>query len=100
MAAIFTTKKGFVRGGCVHNLNDEFCCVIEGELLYRLGDKVIDCKKGDTIAIPKGTPHYFQALTYCVVLEWGATPEEKKEKHFEFRKIVETLNEKMEYKNG
>ncbi|MHA1342890.1 MAG: cupin domain-containing protein [Promethearchaeota archaeon] len=97
---VFITKAGFLRGGCIHNLNDEFSCIIEGEVLYRLKNKIIKCKKGDSILIPKGTPHYFQSVTDSIVLEWGATPEEKKGKYPEFRKIVERLNKENEIKKN
>lgn len=91
---IFKTNKGLCRGGCIHQKNDEFCCVIEGTISYVIGDlnnKHI-LNAGETIKIPKNTPHYFLSLTDSIVLEWGATAEEKKVKHPQFREIVEALN--------
>jgi hypothetical protein len=92
---IFQTIAGFARGGCIHNINDEYCSVIEGEILYCIGDlnnhKTL--KTGETVCIPKSTPHYFLSITNSTVLEWGANPEEKKEKHPFFRQVVDYINE-------
>ena len=91
---IFTCNKGYARGGCVHNINDESCCVLEGSIKYFMSGlkKPSLLIKGDSIVIPKKTPHYFIAQTDCVVIEWGATPTEKSEKHVEFRKKVDAIN--------
>ena len=43
--------------------------------------------------IPRNTPHYFIALEDSIILEWGATPEEKINKHKEFRKMVDDIND-------
>ena len=24
---LFTTRKGYARGGCIHNINDEYCTI-------------------------------------------------------------------------
>lgn len=95
---IFTCKEGFARGGCIHKEHDEFCVVFEGEIIYYIEKPTIPfmkMHKGDIVKIPKNTPHYFVAKTDCIVAEWGATPEEKLDKHKEFRKIVETINDQV-----
>lgn len=89
--AIFTTSKGFARGGCVHDINNEALCVISGKIDLFVEDRRYN--PFGTIIIPKGMPHYYVALEDSVVMEWGATPEEKKNKHEETRKIVEEINE-------
>lgn len=89
---VFVTKAGYARGGCIHNINDEVCCVIEGSILYIVGDNQLCLGVGDIVRIPKSTPHYFLSETDSVVLEWGATPEEKKEKHHEYRAVVDRIN--------
>jgi mannose-6-phosphate isomerase-like protein (cupin superfamily) len=91
---VFQTNAGFARGGCIHNENDEYCVVIEGEILYSIGDlnNPKKLKVGESVIIPKSTPHYFLSLTNSTVLEWGATPEEKKVKHPFYRQIVEYIN--------
>jgi mannose-6-phosphate isomerase-like protein (cupin superfamily) len=90
---IFETNAGFARGGCVHNINDEYCTVISGQVEYVIGDELHILSDGMSIKIPKGTPHYFISWGYSVVLEWGATVEEKGEKHKEFRQIVDRIND-------
>lgn len=92
---IFTTKKGHARGGCIHLNSNEHCCLIAGEVEYFVGDFIFKCKPGDPISIPRNTPHYFVAKTDSVMAEWGASPEEKKNKHLETRKIVDEINEKL-----
>lgn len=89
---IFTTKSGYARGGCIHNIHDEFVCVIEGSIDYYEGNHKFSLNEGQTIMIPRGTPHYFFSKKNSVVLEWGASPEEKKVKHSEMRKIVDDIN--------
>jgi mannose-6-phosphate isomerase-like protein (cupin superfamily) len=89
---IFKTYEGYARGGCIHPESNEHCCIMEGEVEYIVGDKKIQCKKGDTVFIPKNTPHYYISKKESLVMEWGATPEEKKNKHIETRKIVVNIN--------
>jgi len=93
---LFTTEKGFARGGCIHRKNGESCVVIKGKIKYWIGDNPpITMSRGDTCYVEAGTPHYFVALTKeTVVIEWGALPEEKKEKHPPSRFIVDNINKK------
>ena len=90
---IFHTKAGRARGGCIHNINDEFNSIIEGEIIYKVGKQTYHLKTGDSCFIPAGKPHYFMSITDSIVLEWGATPAEKKEKHKEFRLVVDQINQ-------
>jgi mannose-6-phosphate isomerase-like protein (cupin superfamily) len=90
---IFETNAGFARGGCIHNLSDEFCTVISGQIEYVIGEELHILTDGMSIKIPKGTPHYFISWGYSVVLEWGATVAEKQEKHTEYRQIVDRIND-------
>lgn len=90
---IFVTNAGFARGGCIHNLNHEHCCVINGEIEYVIGDEILIMRDGDSVLIPKGTPHYFTSWGSSIVLEWGATVAEKQVKHTEFRQIVDRIND-------
>ena len=92
---IFQTLGKYARGGCIHYLNDEYLCVIEGSVAVVLNENDASVlSEGDTMLIPKATPHYFIALNDCVVMEWGATSDEKIEKHIETRKVVEDINAK------
>lgn len=90
----FRTKDGYARGGCIHNINSENICVIEGEIVYVWGENKREklLVAGESMTIEKGTPHYYFSETDSLVLEWGATPEEKIEKHKEFREIVDNIN--------
>ncbi len=89
---IFHTEAEYARGGCIHRNSDEYTCVIEGEVIYQIGTKTIELKTGESYMIPKNTPHYFWSVINSIVIEWGAKPEEKKQKHLEFRKIVDLIN--------
>ena len=91
---VFTTNAGYARGGCIHNLSNEYTCVIEGTVEYYIDGKKILLNTGDNIFIPRGTPHYYHSVTDSIVMEWGATPDEKKEKHLLTRKIVDEINNK------
>jgi mannose-6-phosphate isomerase-like protein (cupin superfamily) len=89
---IFTTKAGLARGGCIHNISDEYTCVIEGIVEYDLNGEKTILKTGESLFISRGTPHYYRSLTDSVVMEWGANPKEKQKKHLFTRKIVDAIN--------
>lgn len=89
---IFHTNAGFARGGCIHNESDEHVVVISGKIIYVSDDFYEPLAEGESILIPKETPHYFISITDSIVMEWGAKAEEKKNKHPEYRKIVEDFN--------
>ena len=91
-ANISFTKQGFSRGGCIHNSNDEYLLVISGEISLVNGEFFYMLTKGDVVNITKKTPHYYVATKDSLVMEWGATKEEKKEKFKEFREIVDRIN--------
>lgn len=91
-ANISFTKKGFARGGCVHNTNDEYLLVISGEIHLICGEYFYILEKGEVTNIEKGMPHYYTAVEDSLVMEWGATSEEKKEKFKEYREIVDRIN--------
>jgi len=90
---VFQTKAGHARGGCIHRLSKEFVCVIEGIISYVTPDDISVLTAGESYVIEKETPHYFVSVTDSVVLEWGATVEEKKEKDPLFRAIVDKIND-------
>ena len=93
---VFHTKEGYARGGCIHPKSDEYTTVIDGWVEYTIGNKTYRMGVGESIVIPRNTPHYFVSLTNSIVLEWGATPEEKKNKHPQFRAIVEKINDPVD----
>ena len=92
-ANISFTKKGFARGGCIHNDNDEHLLVISGEINLICGEFLYMLTKGGVVNIGRKTPHYYVASKDSLVMEWGATIEEKKEKDPDFRKIVDRIND-------
>jgi mannose-6-phosphate isomerase-like protein (cupin superfamily) len=92
---LFITYKDFARGGCIHDQHDEYCIVLEGEIVYKIGKNTCHLKRGDSIIVPKSTPHFFVSKIDSVVIEYGADPEEKKKKHPEFRKMMEEINAKI-----
>jgi len=94
--AIFYTKQDYARGGCIHRKSDEYLCVISGEIRFFSGDDNIYMKSGMILLTPKETPHYFVSLTDSIVMEWGASPEEKKEKYVPFRNMVNKINDKSD----
>ena len=95
---IFETKKGYARGGCIHSISSEHICVLVGEICFVYGDNKESklMKAGETLTIPPKTPHSFIALEDSVVMEWGPQMIEKKEKHLEFRAVVDEINRKKD----
>lgn len=89
-----TLKKNFARGGCIHRFSQEHAVVIKGTVEYHVrGRRPRVYIKGENISIPPNHPHYFIALEDSIVLEWGPIPEEKKEQHKQWRKVVDKINE-------
>ena len=91
---IFTTKKGFARGGCIHHKSAEHICVISGKIKYVTPQVTIYLQTGDSFTISNSVPHYFLSIEDSVVAEWGASEAEKKDKHLEFRQLVEQINKR------
>jgi mannose-6-phosphate isomerase-like protein (cupin superfamily) len=95
-ATIFVTKSGYARGGCIHDKHEEYVCVIEGAVSYvcdNVGNKRT-LIPGEIMIVRRNSPHYFLSITDSVVMEWGATAEEKRVKYPQFREIVDRINEK------
>jgi mannose-6-phosphate isomerase-like protein (cupin superfamily) len=87
------SNKGYARGGCVHKFSIEHVVILEGSVEYHIqGKKIRVYKKGQSLSIQPNRPHYFVALENSTVVEWGPSPEEKKEKHPEWRKVVDQIN--------
>lgn len=91
---IFTTYKGYARGGCIHRKNDECFVVVKGYIEYYVGGRKLSLPyhAGEGGIVPKKKPHYFIAQEESIVMEWGATIKEKNTKYKRFRKIVEEIN--------
>ena len=95
--AIFYTKRGVARGGCIHPKSKEYLVVLEGEIEYVYGDDMqkIVLYECDSFTIGPNVPHYFISTTDSVVAEWGPPLEEKQEHHEYFRSIVNALNSSL-----
>lgn len=93
--SIVSCNSGYSRGGCIHRKHDEHCVLYEGEMEFHVGDKIYHMKNGDSIIIPKGTPHYMIAKKNCIFSEWGCDIDEKQEKDINIRKIVENINDNI-----
>ena len=96
---VFETKAGYARGGCVHNMSDEYTTIIEGTVKYNIRGREFRLQKGDSAKIPKNHPHYFISVTDSIVLEWGATPEEKANKDMTTRVLVDRINQAKSKEN-
>ena len=99
---LFTTRKGYARGGCIHKKSGENYSIIKGEIKYWIGNQEpVTMSRGDTYYIEACTPHYFVALTdETVVIEWGPVPEEKKEKYQIMRIQVDRINAERNQNRG
>jgi hypothetical protein len=88
------SNKNCARGGCIHRLSREYAVVLQGAVEYHVrGKKPRIYKKGESLSIQPNCPHYFIAIEDSVVMEWGPSPEEKKEKYPQWRKVVDRINE-------
>jgi quercetin dioxygenase-like cupin family protein len=47
----------------VHRSEDEVFHLLEGEVAFRLDDKDLNAKAGDTVLAPKGIPHTYRVLS-------------------------------------
>ena len=94
---ILHTRRGYARGGCIHDINDEYVAVLEGMVKYWIGDEHPEMlQKGMSLLIPAGKPHMFVAQTDSILLEWGKTKEEVGDKDVEMRKKVDEINAKRD----
>ena len=59
----------------VHSREDETFLVLEGEITFHIGERLVVLKKGEFLFAPRGVPHYFKntGTTEAVMLE-TATP--------------------------
>lgn len=59
---IYSNGKGGGPALHIHQDQDETMYILEGEYLFQIGDEKVKLKTGDTIFIPRGTPHAFVHL--------------------------------------
>lgn len=87
------TKKGFGRGGDIHDCEQHNLC-LKGEFNVKVllpSDKTREHEierclvAGESISIPKELPHIFKALEDSIMLEWhdGKLPPFSEKKYYE-----------------
>lgn len=47
----------------IHEAQDEWFLVLEGEVLFRVGDRYFRARPGDSVFGPRGVPHAFRVMT-------------------------------------
>lgn len=74
---ISLTKKGFARGGDIHD-GYQVTLVLEGKIKVLMmdpdGEKNLEMLPEDLLVIPKDIPHVFIADEDSIVLEWHEKP--------------------------
>lgn len=56
-------RKGFEPPLHIHSREDESNYILEGEIIYTVGEDTIYAKAGDYVYLPKGVPHTFKLVT-------------------------------------
>jgi len=60
---LFVVKRGRVRKHSVSHAGEEFVCVLEGEILFTVGDVQFRMRPGDALFFSARDPHGVRALT-------------------------------------
>lgn len=69
-----TLCKGFEPPLHVHTREEESSLILEGEMIYEVGERTIHAKAGDFVHLPKSVPHTFKQVTDVVTLLLLITP--------------------------
>ena len=56
-------RRGFDPPLHIHSREDESNYVLDGEIVYTVGDEEIYAKTGDYVHLPKGVPHTFRLIS-------------------------------------
>lgn len=98
--SIIELKKGKAIGGCLHHRN-EYYCVLRGDVLVLTGSESEVKLDGEGGMFPKEVPHGFIALEDSLIMEWGISPEEKKDNPKDEKMLEQIKGLKgMLFKNG
>lgn len=89
---IYTTNKGYARGGGYHTGDDENFIVIKGTVNFLIGERWATFREGSSGVVPKNYPHMMIAEEYSIMMEWGAKRTDKDHYDASYRKHVESLN--------
>lgn len=75
--SIIKLKRGKAIGGCMHD-KDEYFVVLSGCVLVSNGIENTVCMAPDAGTFKAGTPHAFYGTDDSIIMEWGISPEDKK----------------------
>lgn len=91
--SIIKLNKGKAIGGCIHN-KDEYYCILSGVVLVMNGIENTVAMPGDAGIFSALNPHAFVAEEDSIIMEWGISPEEKKDnkKDEEMLKRIKEFN--------
>lgn len=76
--SIIKLKKGKAIGGCIHN-KDEYYCILSGCVMVMNGVENTISMDGDSGIFRENIPHAFIAEEDSIIMEWGISPEDKKD---------------------
>jgi len=66
----------------LHNSQEEWFYVMEGAVVFQVGDQRVDLHTGESILAPRGVPHTFSAIGAPAHMLIGFTPAGKMEQYF------------------
>ncbi|MGN6395883.1 MAG: cupin domain-containing protein [Mucilaginibacter sp.] len=69
-----TLRKGFAPPPHIHTKEDESYFILDGEVQYEIGERVIHAKPGDYVHSPRLTAHTFKLLTDTATVLLLITP--------------------------
>jgi quercetin dioxygenase-like cupin family protein len=69
-----TLRKGFEPPLHIHSKEDESSYILDGEIVYQVGEQDFHAKAGDMVYLPKHIPHSFNPITDTVTLLLLITP--------------------------
>jgi quercetin dioxygenase-like cupin family protein len=56
-------RKGFEPPLHIHSREEESTYILDGEIIFEVGEQIIHAKKGDFIHLPRFVPHTFRLVT-------------------------------------
>lgn len=87
-----TLRRGFEPPKHVHTKEEESYVILDGEIIYELGDKHIHAKTGDYVHLPRNISHKFRLLSETVTLLLIITPGGFEQLFWEFSKPAESMD--------
>lgn len=84
-------RRGFDPPLHMHSIEDENNYILEGEIVYTVGDETIHAKAGDYVHLPKNVPHTFTVITETAATLLMITPAGFETMFIECGRPAETL---------